>query len=104
MSRANFIVRSIVIGIALCVSLSGVAVAQDKDAKDLRAYLCKDIMRMSGEDRSIAIAFLHGYMLGKKRTTTFDTQLMAEATDEFIEYCLEHPGAKALDAMNKFLK
>jgi hypothetical protein len=29
---------------------------------------------------------------------------MAEATDQFIEYCLDHPGAKALDAMRKFAK
>jgi hypothetical protein len=104
MSRAKFIVRSIVIAVALCVTLSSVSLAQDKGPKDLNSYLCKDIMRLSGEHRSIAIAFLHGYLLGKKGTTAFDTQKMAEATDQFIEYALDNPTAKALDGMSKFIE
>jgi hypothetical protein len=43
-------------------------------------------------------------LLGKKGTTAFDTQQMVEATDQFIEFCLDHPGAKAPDAMSKFMK
>ena len=104
MSKTKYILRSVVIAVALCVALSGVSMAQDKGPKDLNDYICKDIMRMSGEHRSIAIAFLHGYFLGKKESTAFDTQKMAEATDRFIEYCLDNPGAKALDAMGKFVK
>ncbi len=104
MSKTKYILRSIVIAVALCVVLSSVSLAQDKGPKDLNGYTCKDIMRMSGEHRSIAIAFLHGYFLGKKGSTAFDTQKMAEATDRFIEYSLDNPEAKALDAMGKFVK
>ena len=45
-----------------------------------------------------------GYLLGKKGTTEFDTEKMSEATDKFIEYCLDNPTAKALDVMGKFIK
>jgi len=104
MSKTKHFLRAIVIAVTLCMVLSGVSIAQDKGPKDLNGYTCKDIMRMSGENRSIAIAFLHGYFLGKKGTTAFDTLKMAEATDQFIEYCLDNPGAKVLNAMSRFVK
>ena len=94
------------------LSLSGIAVAQsskqdDKSASNSRAinsYTCKDVMRASGEDRVISLALLHGYFLGKSGATTIDADAMRKATDEFIEYCLDHPTAKALEAMGKFVQ
>ena len=94
------------------LSLSGIAVAQhnkqdDKSASAPRAinsYTCKDIMRATGEDRVISLALLHGYFLGKNGVTTIDADAMRKATDEFIEYCLDHPTATAVEAMGKFVK
>ena len=93
----------IIIMIAVCFNFSN-SFAQDTGPRDLNDYTCKDCMRFSGENRSIALAFLHGYLLGKKGTTEFDTAKMSEATDQFIEYCLDNPTVKALDAMGKFIK
>ena len=104
MSRAKHTLGLIVVAVALCVTLSSVSFAQDKGAKDLTNYTCKEIMRFSGEQRSIAIAFIHGYLLGKKGTTLFNTEKLGVASDQFIEYALDNPTAKALDAMNKFVK
>lgn len=66
--------------------------------------VCKDIVRFSGEDRVIALGVLHGYYLGKKGATEYVTSRLSKASDDFIEYCLEHPGDKALETFGKFVK
>ena len=42
---------------------------------DMNHYLCKDIMRMSGEERGVALGVMHGYALGKKGTTSFKSTM-----------------------------
>lgn len=94
------------------LSLIGIAGAQSSKHDDqtasasraINSYTCKDIMRATGEDRVISLALLHGYFLGKNGATTIDAEAMRKATDEFIEYCLDHPTAKAIEAMAKFVK
>ncbi len=71
---------------------------------DLDSYLCKDVMRMSGEDRVIATAVLHGYALGKKGTTKYVPADLSKITDSFIEHCLSNPNDKALQAFTKLAK
>jgi len=75
---------------------AGVTASEPANPKDLGSYACRDIMRLSGEDREIALALAHGYMLGKQNTTRFDTDTMARTTDAFIDYCLDHPAENAL--------
>jgi hypothetical protein len=58
-------------------------------------------MLLSGEDRDIALALLHGFRLGEKKTTQFVTEVLAEDTDEYLNYCLDNPNANALDAFRK---
>ena len=62
-------------------------------------YLCKDVMREGGANRDVAIAFLHGYMLGKSNTSSFNLDVLERQTDGFIERCLNNPNEKAVDAM-----
>jgi len=69
--------------------------------REVASYACRDVMRMSGEDRSIAVAFLHGYVLGSSGGTAFDAEELRAATDLFIEYCLSNPDDVALDAMRE---
>ena len=71
---------------------------------DLRSNSCKDVMRLSGADRDIAVAFVHGYVLGKKDTTRFDIDKLAEITDRFLDYCLDHPTENALQSFEKIAK
>ncbi len=94
----------IIIATAICLSMAITSVAQDKTTRDLNDLFCKDIMRLSGSDRDIAMAALHGFMLGKKGTTTYNPEQLAKATDQFIEYCLDNPAAKVLDVCSKFMK
>ena len=79
-----------------------IAVAQDSSARNVDQYTCKDIMRDSDDSRTISIAFLHGYLLGKSGSSAFDQEALAKQTDSFIDYCLDHPNEKAAAAMMKF--
>lgn len=71
---------------------------------DLDTFLCKDVMRMSGEDRIIATSVLHGYTLGKKGTTKYVTADLSKVSDAFVEHCLSNPNDKALQAFTKLAK
>lgn len=76
----------------------------EKADEDLNDYSCKDVMRMDGADRRGAIAVFHGYFLGKQGKTTFNTETLMDRTDQFTEYCLDNPTAKALDGMARVSK
>jgi hypothetical protein len=71
------------------------------DTRDFAAQTCKEVMRLSGNDRDIAIAFAHGYVLGKKGTTQYEVDTLAQITDRFIDHCLDHPADKALQSFEK---
>lgn len=103
MTLKHFMV-SILFVFFLSAGLAGNAMGQDANLKDLKSYSCKDIMRLSGEDRDLAIGVLHAYLLGKKGTTQFDVQTLAESTDKFIEHCLDNPNDKALESMETLTK
>ncbi len=77
------------------------AFAQDPQMRTVEQYTCKDIMRESGADRDVAIAFLHGFLLGKAGTTTFNLDVVHRQTADFIERCLSNPSDKAVDVMSK---
>ena len=52
-------------------------------------------------DRDVAIAFLHGYLLGKSGSSKFNVYTLRQQSDAFIERCLDNPGEKAVDAAAK---
>jgi hypothetical protein len=47
----------------------------------------------------VSIAFLHGFLLGKSASASFNLDKIKQQTDAFIERCLSNPAEKALDAM-----
>jgi len=75
--------------------------AQDTNDRTIEQYACKDILRESGSNRDVAIAFLHGFLLGKSGGTKFNLETLTKQTDAFLERCLENPHDKAVDAMMK---
>lgn len=88
----------------LCQSTTAGQQADQGATLDLNDYQCKDIMRLSGVNRDVAIGVLHAFNLGKKGVTTFDIQVLASATDTFIERCLDQPTENALNVMEDVLK
>jgi HdeA/HdeB family len=77
------------------------AVSAEPQPRTIEQYLCKDVMRESGANRDVAIAFLHGYLLGKSGASKFDLEVLHKQSDEFIEQCLDNPAQKAVDVMAK---
>jgi hypothetical protein len=84
----------------------GLAVAAEEPPTqtDLKEFMCKDVMRLSGNEREYALAFVHGYRLGKMNTTQYQIEALAEITDKFIDHCLDNPNDNALAAFEKLGK
>ena len=72
--------------------------------KDLKEFICKDVMRLSGSERENSLALVHGYRLGKMGTTEYDIEALSDLTDRFIDYCLDNPNDKALETFEKLGK
>jgi hypothetical protein len=67
----------------------------------IELFTCKDVMRQPNTSREIAIAFLHGYLLGKSGKSKFNVEVLEDQTNKFIEECLDNPQSKAVDIMMK---
>jgi hypothetical protein len=88
--------------LAALVAMSFVpAAAQEAVERKVEQYTCKDVMREGGTSRDTAIAFLHGFLLGQSGRSVFNVEILAKQTDAFIDYCLDNPNAKAMEAMTK---
>jgi HdeA/HdeB family len=77
------------------------AAAQDTKMRNVSDYTCKDVMRETGRNREVAIAFLHGYLLGKSGAQVVDVDAFGKQTNAFIEHCLDHPNDSAAATMLK---
>lgn len=89
--------RTIVLA-AVLTGWSALAAAQDMN-RTVEQYKCRDVMRESGNSRDIAIAFLHGYLLGKSGGQNFNLDAIHKQTEAFMDHCLSNPDGKAVDSM-----
>jgi hypothetical protein len=89
---------------ALLLGTAATMAAEPSKPRDLNDFLCKDVMILSGLDRDLSISFVHGYMLGKNKTTQYEIDKLAKITDAFLDYCLDHPAEKALASFEKVYK
>jgi hypothetical protein len=83
------------------IAISQSAAASENSGRTIEQFACKDVMRERGPDRDVAIAFLHGFLLGKSGDTRFDLERLHKQSDAFIERCLDNPAEPALEAMTK---
>jgi hypothetical protein len=58
---------------------------------DLRTQDCRALLRMSGSERDFTIIFYQGFISGMKNDTVFNGPKLSEATDQVIDYCIDHP-------------
>ena len=93
-----------VIGVVVAVVSGNLANAQAQTDRTVEQYTCKEVMHEGGEARSVAIAFLHGYLLGKSGSSKFSVETLQKQTDAFINYCLDNPKDSAEQAMAKLKK
>lgn len=102
--------RRVVRGLACLIACQFFALAHAQEGQtqptlhDLASYQCKDIMRIGGAERELALGVLHGYIQGSTGRTVYDVDKLSKATDEFVEYCLDNPSEGALASLTKIVK
>src|SRR5437899_11788678 len=62
------------------LSCANSAQAQTASDRVIESFTCKDVMREPNTHREIAIAFLHGYLLGKSGTSKFNVDALESQT------------------------
>lgn len=87
------------LGALVAASTVGGAQAQPPAERTVEQYRCKDILRDGGAPREVAVAFLHGFLLGKSGSSRFNIETLMRQTDDFIERCLDNPNEAAMTAM-----
>jgi hypothetical protein len=80
------------------------AMAQTATDRTVELFTCKDVMREPNTSREVAIAFLHGWLLGKSGGSKFNVEVLEKQTSAFIEDCLDNPQSRAADVMAKLKK
>jgi hypothetical protein len=100
LSQAAAIVVAAVLQVTMTVNPSSAQAGKDRL---IEQYTCKDIMRESGANRDVAIAFLRGFFLGKSGSTQFNLDVLHKQSDEFIERCLANPDERAIEAMSRII-
>jgi hypothetical protein len=94
--------KKIFTAVALASLISaGPVSAQEQSDRTVEQYACKEVMRETGSNREVAIAFLHGFLVGKSGSSKFNVDVLHKQTDAFVDRCLDNPAEKAVDAMMK---
>jgi hypothetical protein len=81
------------------LAVAGPGYAQGDAERTIGQYTCKDVMHERGANRDVAIAFVHGYLLGKSNGTKFNIDTLQKQTDAFVDHCLDNPKDNALETM-----
>lgn len=88
----------------ILLGASMTATAQEDNVKNINSFTCKVIIRANDFDQDAAIAFMHGYLLGKSGKETFDSEKLGLASDTFIDTCLDNPNSIAIEVLAKIVK
>lgn len=86
------------------LGISVTANAEENNIKNINNFTCKAIVRANDFDQDAAIAFMHGYLLGKSGKETFDSEKLGLASDVFIDTCLDNPNSIAIEVLAKIVK
>lgn len=103
MKKAIFDRAALTVAAGLCC-WTAPAVAQTATDRAVELFTCKEVMREPNTSREVAIAFLHGWLLGKSGGSRFNVEVLEKQTSAFIEKCLDNPQSKAADVMAKLKK
>jgi hypothetical protein len=102
--KMSVIKRILLSAVIVVTGSTAGAVADEKSDRTVEQYSCKDVMKESGTGRDVSIAFLHGFLLGKGGSSSFNIETLTKQTDAFVDHCLNNPGDKAVEAMLKVKK
>ena len=94
----------VALALAAVLCATGPSIAQTSTDRAVELFTCKDVMREPNTSREVAIAFLHGFLLGKSGGSKFNVETLEKQTNAFIEQCLDDPKGNAVDVMARIKK
>ncbi len=98
--KTSFFLSAGLVAMTCAMGLSSVQPAQAQEStRDINTIVCRDVVRMSGDDRDIAMAFLDGYVLGTSGSAEFEVEVLYAASDSLIEHCLDNPDDVAVEIL-----
>jgi len=103
LKRLNLFFRVLVLTSIFASGFTLAAAGDEEKPRDINDLLCKDVLRTSGEDRAIVLAFLHGYLLAESGNKMIYRSRLAKASDDFIEACLGDTNSQAIATLKKQL-
>jgi hypothetical protein len=65
---------------------------------------CREMLMMGGASRDFTMAFMHGFMSGKKSELLFQVTPLTEATAKVMETCIDNPDDMLLAVFKKVHK
>jgi acid stress chaperone HdeB len=90
--------KKLVVVVALAGVISGTVQAE---VIDLSTIKCADIAKMSEEEGSYLMIWLHGYYGGKAGDTTLDTDSFEAAGKAIGDSCAENPELGLMTVINQ---
>ncbi len=91
--------RTVSAGFFLATLAAPLAIAQEESTIVLDKLECKTVMALSGNDRDTTISFIHGYLAGKAGKDSVDLEALTDATEKFVDTCLDNPKSGAFKTM-----
>ncbi|MEL6555658.1 MAG: HdeA/HdeB family chaperone [Cyanobacteria bacterium J06621_11] len=67
------------------------APAASEDQIDLAALTCREFLKTPGEEQSNLMIFMHGYMSGVAESPVVDGPVLANASNQIIDGCIDSP-------------
>jgi acid stress chaperone HdeB len=90
--------KKIIVAAGLLLAAHTVAKAE---VIDLSTIKCSDIAKMSNEEGSYLLIWLHGYYGGKAGDTTMDTDSFEAAGKQIGDACAESPDLGLMTVINQ---
>ncbi len=76
--------------------------AQNSSTVDLRQINCRELFRMTGQDREDTLTFFHGVVNGKNDQMIIDVEILSEVTDKVIDHCIDNPNDSLLSVFEQY--
>lgn len=63
---------------------------------------CSTLLKMDGDERDYTVIFFQGFMSGRNNNMIVDESVFAKATDNVIDYCVNHPEDTVISVFEKY--
>ena len=89
-------------GVGGVLSATAQAQSSDEDVFDLKTMTCRDMLRTDGEERGYLMILMHGYINGQNGDTIINAPLLAEATDNIVNSCIDNPDEQLFSVFEEY--